>query len=182
MSIKAVALMAEGFEETEAIAVIDLMRRAKFEVTVASIGSRLEVKSSHGIVITAEELFEPDKYANFDLIFLPGGGLGTQNLAADNRVLETVKKFYDQDKYVAAICAAPYVLHCAGILEGKNFTCYPGFETKIVGNFKTDKVVIDGKIFTSRGMGTAIDLGLAIVGSLAGKEQGTKLAESIVYK
>ena len=157
MSINAVAMLADGFEETEAIAVIDVLLRAKVNVTTMSISGKLDVVGSHEIVVKADEIFDQNKALKYDLIFLPGGGLGTKNLCACKSLIEVLRDFAKKDKIIAAICAAPTVLNCAGLLSGKQFTCYPGFEQNIDGVFKTDKVVQDGNIFTSRGMGTAID-------------------------
>lgn len=184
--VKVAVMLADGVEESEAIVVIDLLRRSSdiFSVTTFSIMGKKEIHSSHNITFMADELFDENVVSSYDMIFLPGGGKGTQNLAAFKPLHKLLKQFAESGKTLAAICAAPFVLFTAGVLDGKQFTCYPGFEKKINngGSFRPDlPVAQDGEIFTSRGMGTAIDLGLALTMHFGGTSAAMKMYDQIVY-
>ena len=147
---KAVVFFADGTEECEALLVIDLLRRAKVEVTVASAMGRKELVSSHKIHLTADALAEDVDYSDVDLVVLPGGIPGTPNLAANKTVTETCKAFAAAGKKVAAICAAPSVLASLGLLEGKNATAHAGFQDQLAGAIVHDEeVVVDGNLTTS---------------------------------
>ena len=151
---KAVVFFAEGTEECEALLVVDLLRRAKVEVTVASASGSREILSSHKIRITADALAEEVDYSDVDLVVLPGGIPGTPNLAANKTVTDTCTAFAKSGKKVAAICAAPSVLASLGLLEGKNATAHAGFQDKLAGAHVLDaEVVVDGNITTSYGLG-----------------------------
>lgn len=180
---KVAAFLADGFEEVEAIAVIDLLRRAKMEVTTVSIMGRNNVMGSHNIEVKADALFDEPDYDKYDMLFLPGGGVGTKNLKASRELADLINRFNDNKKYLAAICAAPTVYGEMGLLKGKKATCYPGCEDGLIGaDWATDKVVRDGNFITSRGAGTAIDLGLYLVSVFNGDEAAKDLAEKIVYR
>ena len=143
--------MADGCEEIEGLTVVDVVRRAKMEIVMLSITGKKEVTSSHGVTFLADALAEETGYEDLDGIVLPGGMPGTMHFNA------VIRKFAEEGKLVAAICAAPSVLGAAGLLEGKHATCHPGFEEKLTGaTTSADEVVVDGNIITSRGMGTAI--------------------------
>ena len=158
---KAVVFFAEGTEECEALLVVDLLRRAKVEVTVASASGSREILSSHKIRITADALAEEVDYSDVDLVVLPGGIPGTPNLAANKTVTDTCTAFAKSGKKVAAICAAPSVLASLGLLEGKNATAHAGFQDKLAGAHVLDaEVVVDGNITTSYGLGGAIPFAL----------------------
>lgn len=173
---------AEGYEEVEALTVVDLLRRAGIETDMISVTGDLNVTSSHGVTIRMDRLFEQaDEGA--DMLVLPGGMPGTINLAAHKGLADMINSFNNAGKYLAAICAAPTVYGKMGLLQGKNATCFPGMEKDLIGAEKlTDKVVIDGNIITSRGVGTAIDFGLALVALLKGIGTAQDLASKIVYK
>ena len=179
---RVIALIAEGFEETEAIAVIDLLRRAEICVSLVSITNEKIIKSARGISIICDEVFDdinPDKY---NLIFLPGGMPGTKNLMESKAVIDLLEDFNKKEKLIAAICAAPMILGKLGILNKKNAVCFPGFEKDLEGaNVLFDDVIMDGNIVTSRGMGTAIDLGLFLVSKVKGEEVSENLKRTIVY-
>lgn len=148
---KAVVFFAEGTEECEALLVVDLLRRAKVEVLVASASGSREILSSHKVHITADALAEEVDYSDVDLVVLPGGIPGTPNLAANKTVTDTCVAFAKAGKKVAAICAAPSVLASLGLLEGKNATAHAGFQDKLAGAHVLDaEVVVDGNITTSR--------------------------------
>jgi len=166
--------LAEGFEELEAVALIDVMRRGGIEVRVAFIEDELHhgrvVTGANGIGVQADTSLKNIISDDFDMMVLPGGWGGTYALAENVRVLELLKEF-KATKVVGAMCAAPYALKKAGVL-GHEYTCYPGAKDEIdhPGYRKDVKVVTDGNVMTSQGPGTAVCFGLAIVERLVGKE------------
>jgi protein deglycase len=164
--------LAEGFEEIEVVAVIDVLRRGGIEVWVRSLDERLEVEGAHGLVIKAEAVLGSVGADDIDMIVLPGGGGGTKRLAADAAVQSLLKTMDAGGKAIGAICAAPIALDAAGVLK-PNYTAYPGVEEAIrKEGFLGDRsaVVEDANVMTSRGPGTAICFGLEIVKKLAGTE------------
>ena len=171
--------MADGCEEIEGLTVVDIVRRAKLEMTTISITDEKEVTSSHNVTFLTDALASEVDFDGFDAIVLPGGMPGTLNLGASDMVNA------GEGKIVAAICAAPSVLGAAGLLEGRHATCHAGFEEKLTGAITSeDAVVVDGNIITSRGMGTAIDFGLAIVDCLTDfdEEVVEHVKKGIVYR
>jgi len=189
--------IAEGCEELEAVTIIDLLRRADIEVTTASLGGFQEdgstvspVTASRGVVLIPDTTLDEaialySKNQCFDMIILPGGLPGADHLDNDPRIHSLLKSMAGEDKYTAAICAAPKVLANANLLEGKSATSYPGFIEKMdLANtqFKEDAVVIDGKVFTSRGPGTAMDFALAIIEILVGKDKRDEVAAGLLWK
>ncbi len=165
--------LAKGFEELEAVALIDVMRRGGIDVRVAYLEDELQgnlVLGANGITIQADTSLKNIISDDFDMIVLPGGWDGTYALAENSRILELLKEF-KSTKIVGAMCAAPFVLKKAGVL-GNEYTCYPGAKDEIdhPGYREDIKVVTDGNIITSRGPGTAVCFGLAIVERLVGKE------------
>lgn len=179
---KVVVFLADGFEEIEGLTVVDMLRRAGITVITASIQPRKEVAGAHKITVLADELVEDIDFGTVDMVVLPGGMPGTLNLGACKKVTDTVQEFFQAGKEVAAICAAPSVLGDLGILQGKEATCYPGFEERLVGA-KTVKepVVADGNVTTSRGMGTAIPFAGKLIEKLAGGEKKQEILDSIIY-
>lgn len=177
--MKILVPLAPGFEEMEAITVIDILRRAKLNIVTAAI-SENPVKGSHNIKITADTMLnENDKYS---AIVLPGGMPGTNNLKDDKRIISLIKSINKSGGITAAICAAPIVLAEAGVLSGKKYTCYPGFEDDIKNAFfQPEPVVADGNIITSRGAGTAIPFALKLVEILAGKASASEVEKSIMW-
>lgn len=179
---KVYAFLADGFELIEALAVVDVLRRASVEVVTVSIGSSKEVASAQSVTVIADTLFEQNDYSDADVLFLPGGMPGTRNLEAHEGLKKILCKQYDAGKTVAAICAAPSVFGHYGFLEGRMATCFPGFESELKGaTYSKEKVVEDGNVITSRGMGTAIDLGLALTKRLLFAERADDLAKKIQY-
>ncbi len=165
--------LAEGFEEIEAVTVIDLLRRAGIAVSVASLGARW-VTGSHGITIEADVTLEEARAGDYDMVVLPGGMPGAEHLKKDARVIELLKEFAAQGRYTAAICAAPTVLAHAGLLSGRAATSFPGFLDAHSApgiRLRQEAVVVDGKVVTSRGAGTAMDFGLVLVELLEGPER-----------
>ncbi len=175
-------LLAEGFEEVEAVSPIDFLRRAGVEVVTAGIASS-RVKGSHAITIDADTRID-ELPADLDGVILPGGSVGAGNLAKSRAVTDLVKRVYGEGKLVAAICAAPAkVLAPTGILRGKRATCYPGLEGELVGSdFSADRVVRDGNLITSRGAGTAGEFAIELVRYLAGEEAAERVQASVLQR
>ena len=175
--------MAEGCELIEGLAVVDLVRRTgEMEIVTISITDTKQVTSAQKVTFLVDALASEVDFDSLDGIVLPGGMPGTLNLGASEIVNQVIKKFAAEGKLVAAICAAPSVLGAAGLLEGRHATCHPGWEEKLIGaEYLEDAVVIDGHIITSRGMGTAVDFGLAIIWQLLDDEAVEKVKKGIVY-
>jgi len=176
----AITILADGFEEIEAVSFIDLLRRAKVEVTILALDSKV-VRGSHDIKVNSDELLE-NFTGSADAVILPGGP-GTSRLMESDRVIRTVIEFFNKGLLCAAICAAPTVLGKAGILKNKKATCFPGFESKLnCASFSESHVVRDGNVITSRGAGTAIPFGLELISYLCGSDVSAKIGSSIIYK
>ena len=173
--------LAEGFEEIEALTVVDVLRRASINVETVSISQSKEVNGAHNIKVFADLLFEEANYNQCDMIVLPGGMPGTVHLEGHQGLIENIKQFYNQGKWIAAICAAPKILGNLGILSEKTATCYPGFEKELKGAIMTDESVVQaGKIITSKGPGTAILFSLKIVDLLRGKEIAEEVKKNMM--
>lgn len=176
-----ITVLAQGFEETEAVTFIDLLRRAGVTVTVFGLDSR-EVTGSHNITITTDMLFK-DFSRPFDGIVLPGGMPGTKNLANSAPLLDLIRASHKRGGLCAAICAAPTVLAKAGILSGYKAACYPGCEKELHGAvYVEQEVVRDRNIVTSRGVGTAIPFALELISYCVNSEAALKVRKSIVFK
>ncbi|MCF0223712.1 MAG: DJ-1/PfpI family protein [Fibrobacter sp.] len=176
-------LMADGFEETEFVTPFDYLQRAGIDVYMASISDSISVQGGHGLVIEADGLLSELDVSIFDGVLLPGGGVGVQNLGASQTVLDAVKNFDSANKFVFAICAAPTVLSKAGILASRKATCYPGCETNMhCKEFSKDRVVVDGKMITSRGAGTAEEFAFAIIEILGGADLKEKIRSQVVAR
>jgi len=161
-------LFADGSEELEAITIVNILRRAGITVTLAGSGAG-PLRGSRGVMLMPDSTLETVLHNDFDMIVLPGGQPGTNNLKADARVLKLVQRMAHQGKYVAAICAAPSVLATAGLLDGKQATSFPGALVPFPKvKQQHDAIVEDGKFITSRGPGTAMDFALTLVERLAG--------------
>ena len=162
---------------------VDLLRRAKVEVIVASAMGRRELVSSHKIHLTADALAEEVDYSDVDMVVLPGGIPGTPNLAANKTVTETCAAFAKVGRKVAAICAAPSILASLGLLEGRNATAHAGFQDQLAGAIVHDEeVVVDGNITTSYGLGGAIPFALELVRQLAGQAEAERIRNAIAYR
>ena len=180
---QAVVLLADGFEEVEALTVVDLLRRARVYVDTISITEDYTVRGAHGIPVLTEDLFTEVNFDEMDMVVLPGGMPGTTNLLEHAGGREVVTKFVQENKPVAAICAAPMILSELGLVKGKMITCYPSIEPNIKGAVITrTPVAADGNLITSRGVGCAIDFALKLIEILVGKEMAAKIAEDIVYE
>lgn len=176
-------LFAEGYEEVEALTVVDLLRRAKIDCDIVAVKESGEVTGSHGICVRADKTLSQLVMEEYDGLILPGGLQGVNNLAADERVIDMLRRFAVAGKLTAAICAGPTVLAKAGLLQGRKACCYPGMEDQLTGAMAcTDAVVADGSIITSRGLGTAIPFALALVAYFQGEAQALALAKAIVFQ
>ncbi len=177
---KALVFLASGFEEIEALTVVDVLRRAGVDVTVAGLTPNV-TEGKHGVKVVPDKSIDDVKVEDFDAVIAPGGNPGYKNLRKDPRVIDIVKKAFNSNKIVAAICAGPTVLSDAGILEGKACTIYPGMDQELEaggGKPKHDIVVVDGNIITSRGPATALPFALKLAEKLTGKQ----VAEAVSKK
>ncbi len=180
---KTAVFLAEGFEETEAITPIDMLRRAGVEVTLVSITGSKTVTGSHGIPVTADVLFNEPDYDSFDMLLLPGGGPGTKNLESFEELLTLLKKADGNGKILSAICAAPRILGKLGFLKGQRAVCYPGNEEFLEGAEvpSDEKAVISGRYVTAKGMGAAVEFGAALIEVLLGKEKAEEILDKICF-
>lgn len=174
--------LADGFEEIEALCPLDLCRRAGIEAKTVSITEKKEVTGSHGITVKAD-LCADDRLSDFDMIVLPGGMPGSTNLDESPLVEGCINYAIKNDRYIAAICAAPMVLGKRGLLKGKKAICFPGFENYLEGaEISKERVVLDGKVLTAAGMGVSHDFGLKMVEIFCGKDVADKLCGAVLYK
>ena len=174
--------LAEGFEDIEALAPIDIMRRAGLQVETVSITDDYVVLTAHGVGIVADRTIADIDFADADLLFLPGGMPGATNLDACQPLRQGILQHYQAGRPVAAICAAPLVLGHLGLLEGKKATCYPGFETELKGATYTASLVEqDGQVITGKGPGAAMELGYVLVERLKDKQTAEALREGMMY-
>ncbi len=170
--------IADGTEELEVVTIIDVLRRAGTEVTVASVGS-INIKCAHQTTIIADCVIDDCKEEVFDLIVLPGGLPGANYLRDSETLFKILKKQQSENRIYAAICASPaVVLQTHGLLNGKKATCYPGFGTSF-DNHSEERVVIDGNCITSQGPGTALEFALVLVEQLIGKEVKDDLSKAM---
>jgi len=179
----ACVLLADGFEEVEAVTPVDYLRRAGVEVAIVGIAGRSAV-GARGIRIEADSGHE-GMGRDYDCVVVPGGGKGSANLAASAAATSFIKRHFAAGKIVAAICAAPaVVLHgSCGILAGRRFTCFPGLESNVKGaSFSEARVVEDGNLITSRAAGTAGEFAYAIIRALVGKAKADEVAGSVLLK
>ncbi len=175
-------ILADGFEEVEAISIVDVLRRAEINTVIAGLHDG-HIISARKVKIIPDTTIDTVKVDDFDMIVLPGGQPGTDNLKADPRVNDLIKSFSQKGKLTGAICAAPIVLASAGVLQGKHATSFPSYRDRLGGALYEEKsVVTDGNVLTSRGPGTALAFGLAIVERLLNKEKAQKIKEAMLIK
>lgn len=181
MKKKIAVHLADGFEEIEAISIIDVLRRADIEVIVVSMTGKLEVAGAHQIKVIADAVFEAVDYNDLFMIVLPGGMPGASNLDAHVGLKNQIIQFNQQNRPLAAICAAPMVLGNLGILKGKQAVCYPGFESYLKeAEVLTVPVVESGNVITGRGIGTVLEFALAIVEKAVSAEKSGLIAKQIL--
>ncbi len=176
-------LLADGFEEIEALTPVDVLRRAGIEVVTYSVNGDLCVCGSHNIMVDADDVIENIHYDEVDCVILPGGMPGSDNLENSREVQELLEYANEKGILMCAICAAPKVFGKFGYLQGKRATCFPGFEDCLKGAAATgDRVETDGNIITSKGMGTAMDFALTILEAMRDKDTADKMAVSTMYR
>lgn len=179
---KVYAFFADGSEEVELLAVVDVLKRGGQEVKLVSVTGQRDVVSAHGIRFQADLEFSETDLRDADLLFLPGGMPGTENLSAHEGLLNALKEACAENKRIGAICAAPSILGELGLLEGRRATCFPGYEIKLKGAIYTrEGVVTDGNITTARGLGYALDMGLELLKLLTDESRALKIKEAIQY-
>lgn len=173
--------LATGFEETEAVTIIDVLRRANLDVSIVSITDSLAVTGAHNITFIADQLYDEADYTTAAMIILPGGMPGTTNLMNHTGLMGQLKKFHEEKRFIAAICAAPMILGSLGFLQNRKAVCYPGFESKLTGaTVLNAPFVLDGNIVTGRGVGTALDFSLEIVRMLKGELLASELRSALL--
>lgn len=178
MATKVMVPLAEGFEEIEAMAVIDILRRAGLDVeTVGVVGS--VIQSAHGVRVMTDKRLPQVNSLEYEAIILPGGSPGYINLGRSSQLMEILRDFHERNKIIAAICGAPTLLAKQGILDDKRATIYPGLERQL-SYPRPNRVVVDGNIITSQGPGTAMEFALAIVKKLVGDQAAEKLKRELV--
>lgn len=180
-------LMANGFEETEFVTPFDYWQRGGLNVTLASISDSLDVVGAHGLPIKANvllgDIVASGKLAEFDAVCLPGGGPGVKNLKASATVADVLRDFDSKGKWIFAICAAPLVLSQAGLLKNRTCTCFPGCEVELdCKQFLTDRVVVDGKVITSRGAGTAEEFAFECLAQATDRANSEKIRQQVVAR
>jgi len=179
----AALLLAQGFEEVEAVAPIDILRRGEVTTDVISISDHLDVCGARNIIVKADLTMAQADFSKYDMLILPGGGPGVDNLIACPEVLEQVRNFVSENRLVGAICAAPKVLVKAGVINDRTVTSYPSLEPEISGQAKAysqERVVEDGNIISSRAAGTALEFGLALLKALQGPDVSEKVKSEIL--
>lgn len=179
MSKRVLCLLGPGFEEIETLTPVDLLRRAGIEVVMASVTGEPWVTGRCHITVRADATLAEVAGHDFDLLFIPGGP-GVKGLRADGRPAQLARQFVAAGKPVAAICAAPTVLADAGLLEGRRFTAHFSVHAELPRALALERVVVDGSLITSRGAGTALDFGLALVRQLAGEDAAQEVARAIM--
>lgn len=179
---KVLVAVAPGFEEIETVTVVDILRRAGARVTLAGTVEGV-LEGSRGIKIEPDELLHSVAEQDYDLIYLPGGQPGTDNLKKDGRIEKLLKRMFRQEKWIAAICAAPTVLKKAGVLGNHSRTCHPSVQSELgCDNWVSERVVVDGKIITSQSPGTAMEFALKLVELLYGSERLKKVNDGVLAR
>ena len=172
-----------GYEEVEALAVVDVLRRGGMDVKMISITDEKQVTSSHQVTVLMDQTLKETDFGKLDMIMLPGGMPGTKNLEACEELMKQVEDFYAKGKWIAAICAAPSIFEHRGLLKGRNACSYPSFESHLEGaEVSHNPVEISGHVITSRGMGTAVELGLKILELFTDIKTADEMADKIVYQ
>lgn len=178
--MKVAVYFATGYEEIEALAVVDVLRRGNVEVSMVGVSGKTVV-SARGISINMDTTLDEMNHDEIDMMVLPGGVPGIINLEANEKLMSELKSFKEKGKWLAAICAAPSILGNQGLLVGEKATCYPNYESKLMGCEHVDeKVVVSGKIVTGKGAGVAIDFALKILEVLVSKEVSDQVRKSMI--
>ncbi len=179
---KVAIILADGFEEIEAVSVIDILRRGEVDVVSVGINKRV-VKGAHGIEMKADMVIDDVDVAKFHMLVLPGGLPGSKTLASDTKVQNLIKEFNSHSKKIAAICAAPWALSTAKVLK-QRYTCYPGFEERVdrAGYCDEKDVVIDDNIITSKGPATAMKFAITLVNELKGADVANAVSSGLLFE
>lgn len=173
--------LADGFEEIEALTVVDVLRRAEIAVQTVSVTDSKMVRGAHDIIVAADLLFQEADYGVCEMMILPGGMPGTANLAKHEGLGKQLETFAKSGKWIAAICAAPSIPGRMSLMTGRRATSYPGYESQMIGvSYTEDRVVKDGKFITSRGAGTAMEFSLELVKTLKDEQTADKLRKSMI--
>lgn len=179
---KVLVPLADGFEEIEAVTIVDVLRRAGMEVLMAGLQPGA-VTGSHKIVVVPDLDLNGAMKQDFDILVLPGGQPGTDHLRGDSRILDLVRKMAQKKAWIGAICAAPLVLRDAGVAEGRKITSYLGMEKEFSGSrYDEGRVVVDGNLVTGRGAGTALEFALQLVALAEGNKKAAELAKKMVVR
>lgn len=180
--MKAIILIAPGFEELEAIAVHDILRRANVETKLVHVLEDSIVESAQGTKIVCDQSLETLSTEDVEIVVTPGGVTGAEHLKNSQKVLELLRDFHKQDKWIASICASPIALDAAGILRGKKYTCYPGFQDQIKdGEYTAKNVQVDGKLITASGPSKALTFAYEIVTKAISKEAVAQVKGDMLY-
>ena len=180
--MKILALLASGFEDLEAFGTIALLRRAEIEVDICSVENKTQMISKYGVRVEADVLINQICSPDYDVLFLPGGNPGVENLFEVEKVKLLVEYFMKSDKIVACICAAPSILGRLGLLGDKIYTCFPGYEKLCVnGNYQDASVQVDGNLITGRAVGNIFEFTQALITKLKGKEFSQIIMDSIYF-
>ena len=181
MSAKALIVLADGFEDVEAVTPVDVLRRGGVEVVTASLSGDRKVRSAHGITMLADASFADASKDDFDAIILPGGGEGTQNLRSSRELAERLRRQKEEDRLICAICAAPLVLMDAGVLEdGQHVTCYPSCALELDRKCASVPCVADGNIVTGEAPGSAMLFSLVVLSALTDEKIAAKVSRGMV--
>ncbi|HOO79253.1 MAG TPA: DJ-1/PfpI family protein [Lachnospiraceae bacterium] len=179
---KVAVFLADGFEEVEALTAVDILRRGGVDVTTVSVMGSTRVNGSHRIIVQADEVFDVINFDELDMIILPGGLRGRDNLAAFEPLTLKLQEFAKNNRYIAAICAAPTILGRLGILKGKCACCYADMEAELTGaKVSFEDVVVSDNIITSRGMGTSLPFALKLLEVLKNREESEQMARKVIY-
>ena len=174
--------LGTGFEETEAIAPLDLIRRAGLEIQTVGLNGKI-IYGSHGIGVEADITIEELDASDLDMVILPGGLGGVASIKACDKAMAVIRAAYESDKYTAAICAGPTILAQLGITDGKKATCYPGCESQMgSAEMVNAAAVTDGKVITGTSAGCAVPFGLALISALKGQDAADAIAKQIVIR
>ncbi|NLO23478.1 MAG: DJ-1/PfpI family protein [Fibrobacter sp.] len=182
---KTLFLLADGFEEIEMVVPFDILKRGEIEVHLASITDSLSILGAHGLTIQAEHTLSQVKLEDYDALFLPGGGLGVENLSKSDAVISTLQHFAKNDKWIAAICAAPKVLAKAKLIQNHTVTSFPSVQEEVEAHAKhysQKRVVIDSKIITSRAAGTAEEFALNLLKLLKSETVSQDIQKQILAR
>lgn len=181
--MKVLVLLANGFEEVEAITQIDFLRRAGVTVVTVAIENDLMVTGNFNVSMKTDALLSEINVDDFDMAVLPGGLKGMENLNNSSKVKELIMNYYENKKWIGAICASPKVFGGLGILKGKKAVCYPGFEGSLTdATIVDEKVVVDGNVITSKGPGTSAEFALKLIEVLCGEEKSLEVAKKTLIK